>query len=171
MKELQKLIEENRDFRSDYLSNVLSYDKIPTTINEIIYRLKKEIKNGLEFNSIACCGISGSILAGAIAAKLGVDVVVVRKPNDSNGQIGGSHSSWRVEGRYGNVQYIIIDDFIDSGGTIRYIIDEIKRENNKFKNNSISCCKGVVLYNPSYKKSRESVFFYEKKEIRVFNII
>jgi orotate phosphoribosyltransferase-like protein len=174
---LKKLVLANRDFHSGYLTKALSYDQIQITINKIVNRLKKEIKNGLEFNAIACCGVSGTILAGAIAAKLGVDIVVVRK------EAGGPHSSWHVEGRYGDVQYVILDDLIESGSTIRYIIDEIQKENEKlnFYNSivpekKISVCKAIVLYDDGvFSTSKDFYFLYDESDettqIKGFRII
>jgi len=46
-------------------------------------------------------------------------VVVVRK------QIGQAHSSRKVEGKIRG-RYVIIDDFIDTGSTIRHIVEDLK---------------------------------------------
>jgi phosphoribosylpyrophosphate synthetase len=64
---------------------------------------------------IACRGMSGAIIAGAVASGLGIPLVLVRKPED---QCHDSQDKRSLAGFQGKT-YIIIDDFICSGDTIR----------------------------------------------------
>ena len=69
---------------------------------------------------------------------------LVRKPGDS------SHSDARIEGVVGN-KYIILDDFVSSGATVREIVVTVKMD---------SCgrydeaeCVGVYMWHESYRRA------------------
>ncbi len=106
--------------------------------------LKKEIAlavkslTGLTFKSIAFRGISGALVAPAVAVRLKKGLIVVRK-----GDITGQHSTYMVEGHrlIGPQKYIIIDDFPSSGLTIKKIVVEINENFNR-----AAKCVGVYWY-------------------------
>ena len=96
------------------------------------------------FESIAFCGVSGALIAPAIAIALNKGVIVVRKPKEH------SHSTYGIEGTIkGKKRYIIIDDFIDSGKTCKTIIDSIKHK----KQFHTSTCVGIYTYGSQYNAS------------------
>jgi len=64
---------------------------------------------------IACRGVSGALIAGAVAANLGMPLVLVRKNDDSHCLRKG-----RPVGFQGS-RYVIVDDFIATGKTIEII--------------------------------------------------
>lgn len=82
-----------------------------------------------EFDSIAVRGTSGLLVGPAVADRLNKRLVVVRKGAE------GHHSDRTVEtpNRDGDAyretvsRYVIIDDFISEGETVRAIIKEVKR--------------------------------------------
>jgi len=92
--------------------------------------------NKLDFyyDSIACCGTSGLMVVPQIAELLNKNIIVVRKKKDG-------YSDFMVEGAATNL-YIIIDDLICSGGTVKHIIKNIRRETPRSK------CVGVYCYMP-----------------------
>jgi adenine/guanine phosphoribosyltransferase-like PRPP-binding protein len=88
-----------------------------------------------DFDSIACCGTSGLMVVPQIAEILDKHIVIVRKNERS-------YSSFKIEG-VSPYRYIIIDDLICSGSTIRHIKNSIKEEIPMAK------CIGVYCYMPN----------------------
>jgi len=84
------------------------------------------------FDSIVCCGTSGLLVAPQIAEILDKHIVVVRKDQKC-------YSDFVVEGVAPN-RYIIVDDFICMGDTIRHIMDSISEDSPS------SRCYGVYCY-------------------------
>lgn len=122
---------------SQYLDNVLTAEGMRAKVSRVVQKLKHYTN---EFDAIAFRGISGALIAPAVALSLGKDVIVVRKDESR-------HSTLRVEGVRCE-RYIIVDDFVENGDTISAIRNRI----------SVSDCKsrlvGVVLYNhPQLKQS------------------
>ncbi len=81
----------------------------------------------LDFDSIAFCGMSGALFAPMLAKELNKDLILVRKISDING--GGksvNHSGHTVEGHAASLRYVIVDDQVSLGGTVRHIITQIK---------------------------------------------
>jgi len=86
-----------------------------------------------EFDAIAFRGLSGALLAPIVALQMGKTLIAVRKGEST-------HSSRDVEGDYGARRYVIIDDIVSSGDTVRAIIADIKTENPE------AYCIGVYQY-------------------------
>jgi hypothetical protein len=77
--------------------------------------------NGSNVSHIVCTGVSGQSIAWPLSYKLNIPVVVVRKDNEK------AHSGTIVgQGELG--RYVILDDFIAGGSTVRRIIDEIDKQ-------------------------------------------
>jgi adenine/guanine phosphoribosyltransferase-like PRPP-binding protein len=72
-----------------------------------------------KYDTLAFAGISGAIIAPPLALKMGKELIAVRKASDK------CHSSYRVEGYDDVNNYIIVDDFIDTGATVRRIQEQI----------------------------------------------
>ena len=79
------------------------------------------VSKELEFDCIACRGVSGVIPAAVVAWKLNKRLLVVRKEEERR----DSHASSLLEGWLAP-SYIIIDDFVSMGGTIRAITAAIE---------------------------------------------
>ena len=88
-----------------------------------------------EFDSIACCGVSGLMVVPQIAELLNKHIVVVRKKGEKR------YSDFYVEG-VAPFRYIIIDDLICSGNTIKWIKQTIYEDNPRAK------CVGLYCYMP-----------------------
>jgi adenine/guanine phosphoribosyltransferase-like PRPP-binding protein len=97
------------------------------------------------FDAIAFRGMSGAMVAPAVAIKLGKPFILVRKRGD------GSHSEHQVEGAVGCSRYIIVDDLIASGETVRAIQDDVSRH-------SKATCVGIALW------FNQCVYWREKVE-------
>lgn len=89
--------------------------------NVIVDNLVELIKStNVQFDTIVFRGNSGTLIAPVIASRLGKEILMVRKPNDK------SHSFSLLEGNCDIKKYIIIDDFMDTGETIREILSAVK---------------------------------------------
>jgi orotate phosphoribosyltransferase len=86
------------------------------------------------FDSIACCGVSGLMVVPQIAELLNKNIVVVRKGERC-------YSEFRTEG-VAPFRYIILDDLICSGSTVKHIKKVLKDEYPR------SSCVGVYCYLP-----------------------
>ena len=86
------------------------------------------------FDSIACCGVSGLMVVPQIAELLNKHIIVVRKGEKC-------YSEFRTEG-VAPFRYIILDDLICSGGTVKHIKKVLKDEYSR------SSCVGVYCYLP-----------------------
>ena len=114
--------------------------------------ISKLQKFGLDkFNAIAFRGISGALIAPVIAHSLKKEIIAVRKSEKR-------HSSSKVEGvgKTTTANYIIIDDLIDSGKTMRDIIDAITKANPRYN------LVGIILYTSTRKAS-----WYYKGEVEI----
>jgi orotate phosphoribosyltransferase len=109
---------------SPYLYQLLDHEQLTAKIR----RAKKVVSElELEFDSIAFRGMSGALTGPALAVKMKVGMILVRKISD------GSHSTQLVEGETSSRKYLIVDDFVDSGKTVCEIIHAIKEAHSKAK--------------------------------------
>ncbi len=101
-------------------SNFNSKGNIEPNLQQVCSDAIKNIEQlkEIEFDSFACCGISGLVVAPVLAVMMNKQLTVVRKTIDG-------HTGLYVEGLL-NCRYMIIDDFICSGNTVRHIIKKIK---------------------------------------------
>lgn len=116
--------------QSSYLKNVFvtEYRRL------IIKYLIDNIHNSkIEFDSIVFRGMSGALLVPEISSLINKPMILVRKDDDS-------HSSHKVEGYAYPKNFIIIDDLIYSGATVRHVIDEMEERFPSPK------CVGIFLY-------------------------
>lgn len=74
-----------------------------------------------KFDAVVGTGVSGVVFGSMLALVMSKDFVAVRKSSTS------AHSSKRVEGLDGRFKYIIIDDLIDSGATLKNIKKEMEQ--------------------------------------------
>lgn len=122
---------------SHYLSAVLTVEGITQTVHRIIHRLKN---HDSDFDGIAFRGMSGALVAPLVAREMRKKLLMVRKAKDS------SHSMHTVEGDFSTKQYVIIDDMISSGNTLRGIIEDVKKDFIKERVATLPECVGIVLY-------------------------
>jgi adenine/guanine phosphoribosyltransferase-like PRPP-binding protein len=115
---------------ASHLTVMLTPRRAKFTVRQVIKMIKAR---GLEFDTIACRGVSGLLIAPIVAMRLNKSLLVVRKGEDT-------HSPYHVEGNYGAKRYLILDDFIDNGGTVRDIINGIFDASRKAR------CVGFIAY-------------------------
>lgn len=105
---------------SDYLHCYSDPRVIKRTIKLISRKLKQA---NIQFDTIVYTGISGALIAIPLAVSMEKKLCAVRKEN--------SHSPYSLEGELGR-RILIIDDQIDSGGTLRKIVNAVN-ESNKYR--------------------------------------
>lgn len=117
--------------------------------NKIIIKAVCDLRKISEtFDSIACCGTSGLMVVPQIAELLNKNILLVRKKNDK------CYSDFAIEG-VKPYRYIILDDLICSGNTVRHIQRSIKDEYDR------THCVGLYCYMPqecSYTKTNMKLF-------------
>jgi orotate phosphoribosyltransferase len=116
---------------SSYLESILIPEQRKKTINRVVRHLKPRLA---EFDAIAVCGVSGLLVGPSISDKLGKPLIVVRKMDDSS-----THSTLKVEGSLLG-RYLILDDLICSGNTVRHIVKAIQGHN------EFAVCVGIYTF-------------------------
>jgi len=120
-------------------------------INRIVKRAVRELKqskapNPNHFDFIAVRGMSGVLVGAPVAIALRKKLIVVRKPGENSH---GYKLLGAGQGEIGNLHYkqrfIFLDDFISTGATKEYVLDEIPKR-----------CQhvGDYLYEPTDKQQR-----------------
>lgn len=98
-----------------YFSCVLDPDHRKIMIDEAVEQLED-----LEFDAIAFTGGSGAAFAPILAYELDKKLVIVRKDGQS------SHHGTNVSASRGVNTCIIVDDFVSSGNTIRFVQSKVE---------------------------------------------
>lgn len=141
-----------------YLSGVYVKQLRNILIPMICTQLRKH-KN--QFDSIVASGNSMMGIAPIIATKLDKQLITIRKPHEI------SHSTVRVEHYQYPHKYIVIDDFISSGQTMNYVINQMS----EYTNGQLygiylyrSYCDALLKKLPTYAK--QDYIFYESHFIK-----
>ena len=125
-----------------YFSNAVHYPKITT--DAICHSLKDPKFDNPEL--IVGTGMSGTLVLLPTSIQSGIPCLPIRKEQDTarSSHEGGSHSSRYLEGERGQYQtitrYVIIDDIISEGRTVKYIREKMKCWWPDAK------CVGIILY-------------------------
>jgi len=126
----------NQDISTGYLDKVYELDKFVKLIPKVAKALQAFRKKH-PFDAIAFTGCSGAAFAYPLSYKLKIPLICVRKKDSS-------HCTRPLEGYIGAKSYVIVDDFISSGDTIKKIISTIKTHA-KVKN-KVPKVVGIFLY-------------------------
>lgn len=112
-----------------HTSKVFNVEELPKLVKQALPVLRK-LRRRIKFNTLAVSGHSGIVLATLLCAKLKMPLLAVRKDGDNM-----CADDCRVNGtRLKDCRYLIIDDLISSGTTLRRIlfrIDEQAKKENK----------------------------------------
>jgi adenine/guanine phosphoribosyltransferase-like PRPP-binding protein len=134
---------------SIYLTKIFEPSNFEVVVEEAIDFLAPKTD---EFDAIAFCGASGSLVAPVLAYTLNKSMIVVRKLKEIR-----SHSCLEVEGRDCK-RFLIVDDFSSTGTTIEHILAKIKASSISGKPVGIylwdarygnkGCVRDVPIWNP-----------------------
>src|ERR1035437_5312438 len=109
----------------------------PRKLDKFLKKAKDVLKLE-QFDAIAFRGMSGALVAPLLAHKLHKTLIMVRK---GDGESVRSHSMRNIEGDDAAKRYLIVDDFLASGNTVR----DIAREVRYFTGGKAECI-GAMLY-------------------------
>lgn len=134
---------------SDYLFEVVSTKRRSHTISAIKDLILSE---NIEFTHIAVMGLSGMLVGPQLALLMGKEIIVVRKTQTE-------HSMYSVEFDDSVEGYIIIDDLIESGATIKNIKKAIEKEKKKVQPMSLKNAelKAVICYHAAWKDNPKRI--------------
>lgn len=130
---------------SSHTCHILNHKVRNKIIIKAVCDLRKISDN---FDSIACCGTSGLMVVPQIAEILNKNIVLIRKKNEK------CYSDFTIEG-VSPLRYIIVDDLICSGNTVRHIKRTIREDVNR------ALCVGLYCYLPqecAYTKETSKLF-------------
>jgi adenine/guanine phosphoribosyltransferase-like PRPP-binding protein len=150
---------------AEHLAEMLVPETAELAVSRAI-KLLKSLLHGvkgeqpLDFDAIACSGISGLLFAPPVAKALGKTLLIVRKQK-------GEHSYQLVEGDHGAKRYIVLDDLICSGATLDRIVSRIEVVNKAAR------CQGFLGYarllNDMPKRRREAWRSLDELESRHYS--
>ena len=103
-----------------YLKYLLPTENLRSSVRRARMILKE-----LDFDAIAFRGMSGALIAPSLALSLNKSLLMVRKENDDTHS--KNEHNGLVEGDRAARSYIIVDDMISSGETVRAIRTEIAK--------------------------------------------
>lgn len=151
------------EIESQYLHSIYQNVDYTKLVNAAIRRTK-EIAVKVKFDAIAFTGTSGAAMAYPLSYKLKIPLICVRK-DKSNYQ---NYSDYDIEGIINAKKYLIVDDFMSSGDTVRRIISKIKERM------PIAKPIGILLYNIYPSESRKvqglPLFFVKKDSRKILKI-
>lgn len=132
-----------RFFGGGYNEKQFHHEKLRTMVK----RLSLTVPHGLKLlgaDAMVCTGKSGIAVATALLASIDVNVVHVRKQGES------SHGSM-IEGsgrEFG--KFIVFDDFVASGATVRTVLERLSDSDSAHREDDTWCpyenCMGVFVY-------------------------
>lgn len=99
---------------ADWLRPILKPGGLAEIVNKV-----ETVLQPIEFDAIAFTGLSGAVLSSVIAMRMNKLLYCVRKENESR------HSGQVVEGPSTGLRYVIIDDLVCSGATLRRITTQV----------------------------------------------
>jgi hypothetical protein len=120
---------------TNYLRQVFDVGLFPIVVKKMSKAIN-EFRRSYPVEAIAFTGVSGSAMAFPISYELNLSLVCIRRHTDPCHFDGGSY-----EGMAGIKNYIIVDDMIDTGSTVRYIQEEVRNKSPK------AICQGIFLFN------------------------
>jgi adenine/guanine phosphoribosyltransferase-like PRPP-binding protein len=108
----------------DHVDRVFRADLISKLIPAACRELKRMEAEGMQIDAIAFRGMSGCLFAAPLAARMRKPMIMVRK-TCANCGTHQSHTCAVVEGDRNAKTYVIVDDFVASGATVRAIKEAI----------------------------------------------
>jgi orotate phosphoribosyltransferase len=120
---------------SSYSENIFHTDKFQNVVARTVVKVC-QLHKLLQFDAIAIRGNSGAAVGWPVSYITGIPIVLIRKGEKTHGR--------DMEGPDSRIdRYLILDDFIETGTTVRSMIDEFSKR--RVLGNSD--CVGVLLYN------------------------
>lgn len=128
---------------SSYLGAVFDPERLPRTIEKTL-EAAKALWEKHGYDTIAFSGMSGAAIAFILSHQMRIPILCVRKSGDSSHFVNPNRL---LEGNLGVRKYLIVDDFISSGRTVKYIMDTISNEVYDAK------CVAMLMYSANWDSS------------------
>lgn len=128
-----------------HISFIMNPDNLRFAIDQVDRKIQR-IMNRQSIDALVFSGISGAAVGFAVAAKLGLPMLYIRKESDDSHSGGGmieGPDPLKVHGH--KFRYIIVDDFMETGDTVDYMLTKISREVSDAE------CVAIVMYNGNAK--------------------
>ena len=155
MKKMPKKKTIRHEIQTEYLGKVYGKEFL-SLVPQVVKKLRA-IKRKHPFDAIAFTGSSGAALAYPLSYLMKIPLIHVRKADDSH------YSGGLIEGTISSKRYVIIDDFIESGKTVKRIIKNINKELKKSGAKPAAIC----LYSEWSSKNQ---FNYYGNKIPIFTV-
>ncbi len=147
--------------QSSYLKDALDIKTLPKVVTQLANAI---LEKQLDFNAIAFRGMSGALVTPMLCRRLNKGMIVCRKESEQ------SHGD-ACEGFLIGGNYIIVDDFISGGSTVRGIDETIEKWRTKWidiPQTSPFNLIAVFLYQRTNKTARRVIF--KGKDIPVYGV-
>jgi orotate phosphoribosyltransferase len=141
------------EIQTDYLGKV--YGKQFLKLVPLVVKKLRTIKRRHPFDAIAFTGSSGAALAYPLSYLLKLPLIHVRKETSH-------YSGGKIEGTISSKRYVIVDDFIETGASIKRVVKAIDSELDEAKPVAI------LLYSSS--SAHRGGFDYGKRNIPIFTV-
>lgn len=123
---------------SSYIAPLLNGHNLSVIVEHMTKKIEKA---KLDFDYIACRGVSGLMVASPLAIRLNKGIIVIRKGESCHGcQMEASPQPKT------NSHYIILDDFFSSGNTLKEIMKGIDKYWNNDGRKARLHIAGVAFY-------------------------
>jgi adenine/guanine phosphoribosyltransferase-like PRPP-binding protein len=140
----------------------ISKNQFKPTVKTTVTAIRR-LKKILGFEQIVCTGISGQSIAWPVGYVTDIPVAVVRRKGEKQ------HHGYDVENFNRSRKFIILDDFVSSGDTIKHVLKTLSEDDR-----DTQLCVGVYCYSvwdsAGYVTfNRRKYFVYSKtsKKVRV----
>lgn len=120
------------------------FNKAFGDIDDIAVRMREELKE-VEFDTMVGTGLSGTLVVPTLARAFGTLWAIVRKEHSP-------HSYGLIEGEIGQ-KWLMVDDFVDTGETVRRVQRAINEEFLRFPDISTQYV-GIYQYERGYFSNR-----------------
>lgn len=120
---------------STYLAHVFEPEILKKT-SELARKQIRKFQKKYPFDTLVFTGVSGMSLGFILSRDLGIPVLLIRKSGER------SHANGIIEGYCTGKSYLIVDDFVDTGSTIRRIVRRMNKIDGGPK------CAGIFLHAP-----------------------
>jgi len=143
------MFESSMNIQTEYLGTVFRPKEFESAVVRAL-ALGKNIACKYKIDGIAFTGVSGAALGYILGYHLGLPLICIRRQGD------GAHYIGALEGCVSAKRYMIVDDFISSGDTVRRIMRTIKT------NCYDSKCAAMMMFNQS---ERRKTFYHNEEQI------
>mgnify|MGYP000866761548 CR=1 FL=1 len=138
-----------------YHGTVVDPKELKRSVEIAVAHIRKLTASGEEVHAVAGKGISGIPIAGAVAAQLGLYPMFLVSPRDGETR----QLDRRYFGPLGRFRFVIVDDMISSGFTLREMLETLAGEAPEAR------CAAVSLYRTG---TRDECRLVSTRDFRVF---